>query len=534
MAIDHAAEQRGMELLDRLLRQQGEKVASGVSGVAADAVASVAVAEWRELKSLTVVVESEPYPFDVLPISMRAAVQEVQSFTKAPMPLVATCALSALSVAAQAHADVQRAEGLSGPCSLYTQTIAVSGERKSTCDSYFMRPIREFQKSEAESLRPKVEQYKSDLSAWEARRAGVVDGIKADAKAGKDISEKNRKLRDIDLEKPVAPRVPQLLLGDATPEALAFELVHKWHAAGVISSEAGIVLGGHAMAAESVMRNLAQLNVLWDGGEIQVSRRKEGGSFLLRGVRLTMGLQIQPEALWRFLESVGTLARGSGFLARFLLAWPDSTQGTRLYSEPPASWPALDGFNNKIMGLLKRDLPLGEDGGLCPPRLRLAPAAKEAWIAFHNEVEVELRAGGELFDVRDLASKAADNAARIAALFHQLEATGEEIDERTFECAGRLAAWHLNEARRIFSRYSTSEENAAAARLDVWLIEWCRAQVKGSLSRRIIQNSGPNDLRDGGKLDRALAVLVDAGRVRWVSVDGKKELEVRPSLLEAR
>ncbi len=30
----------------------------------------------------------------------------------------------------------------------------------------------------------------------------------------------------------------------------------------------------------------------------------------------------------------GALARGTGFLARFLVAWPESTQGHRPYSDP--------------------------------------------------------------------------------------------------------------------------------------------------------------------------------------------------------
>jgi putative DNA primase/helicase len=67
---------------------------------------------------------------------VRNAVEEVQGFTKAPTPLVASSALAALSVAAQAHGDVQRAEKLTGPTSLFILTIADSGERKSTCDSF--------------------------------------------------------------------------------------------------------------------------------------------------------------------------------------------------------------------------------------------------------------------------------------------------------------------------------------------------------------------------------------------------------------
>jgi uncharacterized protein DUF3987 len=86
--------------------------------------------EWPEPQPLTVKVEPEPYPLDALPDTIRAAVEEVQGFTKAPVPLVASSALAVLSIAAQAHIDVKRAERLSGPVGLFLLTIADSGERK--------------------------------------------------------------------------------------------------------------------------------------------------------------------------------------------------------------------------------------------------------------------------------------------------------------------------------------------------------------------------------------------------------------------
>ena len=36
----------------------------------------------------------------------------------------------------------------------------------------------------------------------------------------------------------------------------------------VLSAEAGAVFGAHGMGQDTILRNLALLNVLWDGGEI--------------------------------------------------------------------------------------------------------------------------------------------------------------------------------------------------------------------------------------------------------------------------
>ncbi len=66
------------------------------------------------------------------------------------------------------------------------------------------------------------------------------------------------------------------------------------------------------------------LNVLWDGGDLSVGRRTSE-SFTVRNARLTMGLMVQPETLRAFFAKNGLLARGCGFLVRFLVSWPEST-----------------------------------------------------------------------------------------------------------------------------------------------------------------------------------------------------------------
>lgn len=68
----------------------------------------------------------------------------------------------------------------------------------------------------------------------------------------------------------------------------------------------------------------------------------------------------------------------------------------------------------------------------------LAPEAKTAWIAYHDAVEGELASGGELFDVRDVASKSADNATRLAALFHVFEGGLGAISTDAFKCQAAL------------------------------------------------------------------------------------------------
>jgi putative DNA primase/helicase len=377
-------------------------------------------AEWEEPQSLTAKVDLLPYPLEALPPTIRAAVEEVATFVKAPLPVVASSALAALSLAIQPHVDVKRAEKLSGPVGLFLLTIADSGERKSTCDGFFMKAIRDYEQAQAEAAKPILNDYHTASKAWEAKRNGVLEQIKQLAKRGKPTSDLESDLHKLEREQPKAPRIPRLLYADATPEALAYGLAKHWPSAGVISAEAGIVLGSHGMSKDSAMRNLAMLNQLWDGNTVTIDR-KTTDSFSVREARLTVALQVQEAAMREFFGRSGTLARGTGFLARFLLSWPESTQGLRPFTEAPENWPYLAAFNQRLTSILNEPLAVDEDGILAPLMLTLTPDAKAAWVEHHNEVEQELVSGGDLYEVRDVASKSADNAARLAALFQMFE-----------------------------------------------------------------------------------------------------------------
>ena len=485
---------------------------------------------WPEPQPLTTKIEPEPYPLDALPDTIRAAVEEVAGFVKAPIPLVAASALAALSLAIQAHADVRRDEILFGPISLFMLTLADSGERKTQADKMFVKPIQDYQDAQAEAAKPKLKDYKAALDAWEAKRGGIKDQIRQLAKNNKTTASMELALRELEHDKPEAPRVPKLIREDATPEGLAKKLQKEWPSAGVVSNEAGIVFGAHGMGKESVMRNLALLNKLWDGGRYQSDRSDEERSRDVRGTRLTMGLMIQESTLRAFFEQSKGLARGTGFLARFLVALPESTMGTRFYTPPVSGSPAMAAFNRRITEILNQPVPIDDNGVLTPPVLSLTVDAKAAWTTFHDAIEGMLGAGGELHEVKDVASKTADNAVRLAALFQVFEhRMGGAIGVDAFNDAGDIAAWHLSESRRFFGELALPAELADAARLDSWLIEHCRQEQTHFVKKNHVRQHGP--LRDGGRLDAAIRELAELDRLRLVK-DGKRlTIQVNPALV---
>jgi putative DNA primase/helicase len=494
-------------------------------------VTAAELEDWPPPQPLAAKVEPEAYPLDALPDLVRAAVEEVAGFVKAPLPLVASSALAALSLAIQAHADAKRAEKLTGPAGLFLLTIADSGERKSTCDGFFTKAIRDYEEAQAEAAKPLLADYSAELDAWEAKRGGIKEKIRQLAKEGKPTTGMERALRELEHDKPQPPRIPRLIYADATPEALAYGLAKQWPSAGVVSAEAGIVFGSHGMGKDSVMRNLATLNQLWDGNSLTIDRRS-AESFTVRGARLTVALQVQEPTLRDFFSRSGALARGTGFLARFLVAWPTSTQGLRPFTEAPADWPRLAAFNRRTAALLEQPAPIDEAGALTPPLLALTPEAKAAWIAYHDAIEAELSSDGELYDVRDVASKSADNAARLAALFQVFSGGGGAIGAEAFASASRIAAWHLSEARRFFGELAMPAELADAARLDSWLIEYCRRERTHLVPIARLQQGGPGGMRSKASIEAAMRELDDAGRARLVQEGRRRVVKVNPALLE--
>jgi len=177
---------------------------------------------------------------------------------------------------------------------------------------------------------------------------------------------------------------------------------------------------------------------------------------------------------------------------------------------------------------------MDEDGALSPPILPLAADTKAAWVLFHDAIESKLRSGDELYDVCDVASKTADNAARIAALFHIFEhGAGSAIGLEAFEGASRIAAWHLHETRRFYGELALPEEQANAARLDSWLLGYCRREKATIVSRRDVQrNVTPGHLRQRTALDFALDELIEADRVQLIRDGKRKEIHINPALLK--
>lgn len=493
---------------------------------------SIPKSSWPDPEPLTAPVDCQPYPIEVLPALLRDAVLEAQAFIQAPAALVACSALSALSIAAQGIVNVRRDAQLVGPVSLYLLSVAESGERKTSCDRIFGAALRDWERDRALACARELAEFETTAASYEAKKAGLLESIKRKRRDAQDTAEDDRALTDLRATAPAPVTVPRLLYADATPEALSHALATGWPSAAVLSAEAGAVFGAHGMGYETILRNLALLNVLWDGGEIAVDRRSKP-SFRLRDRRLTFGVMVQPEALRAFIERAGALPRGSGFIARFLIAWPNSTQGHRPYRLAPEVLPAVDAFNARVRALLDTPLTMDAQGGLAPTMLHFSHAAHAAWVEAHDRIERELARGGQYAAIRDVAAKAAENIARLAALLHVLDhGPAGAIDKACIESASRIVNWHLHEACRLLADLDAPPDLAAATRFDAWLRDEAARTGDPRITSARIYQYGPGCVRDGNALRAALALLEERGRARGEQEGRRRFVAVNPALLD--
>lgn len=446
----------------------------------------------------------EPYPVAHLG-PLRAAVEAVQGSSQAPLALAAASGLAVASLAVQGFADVETLGGLR-PTSLYLLTIAGSGERKSACFEPLMAALRAHEREQGQAQLDDFASWQNTQALWKGER----DRILAEAKKGKG---EKRTASQADLEalglEPAAPPSADRTVTEPTFEGLTRLYATGQPSLGIFSDEGGQFLGGHAMNSDNRQKTLAALNDLWQGNPIRRTRAGDGHASL-HGRRLAVHLMAQPIVARNFMGD--RLASETGFLPRFLICEPPSTIGTRLHANARTDDAALAAFGQRLRVVLATPMPMeAATRALIPRALALAPEARKLLIGFHDAVEAAQAPGGSLAHVTGYASKAAEQAARIAgvlALWQDLNTPAVTAQDMGNGIA--LAQFYLSEAVRMADAAMISKEIDRAEQLRKWLQEsWQHPEI---MVRDVVRR-GPNSLRESPKARAALGVLEQHG---WI------------------
>jgi hypothetical protein len=215
-----------------------------------------------------------------------------------------------------------------------------------------------------------------------------------------------------------------------------------------------------------------------------------------------------------------------GLLSRVLASAPDSNAGIRFWREWSENG-ALAAYDRKLFDLIRQPLPLDQVGGGIRPRvLPLSPAARRAWIDFHDWTEIRVRAGGEFEAIRGLANKLPEHAARLAAVLTvTADPDAGEVPAEAMDSGTVLARHYASEAIRLFQCSVADPHLQMAQRTLAWLRERGPLFCLPDLYRL-----GPPAIRDKATATRIVGVLADHGYVERVTggakIDGKHRREV--------
>lgn len=471
-----------------------------------DPPANVLICEPEPLRAP--IPKAAPYPVEALGDVLGAAATALHETIKAPLTLCCQSVLASASLAAQTHFDVMLPWGEKKPLSLFLLTVAESGARKSGVDDVVLGAAKAQERQEMESYAIEQKSYEAEFAQWK-EVADAANKIAAKAAKNQEASDYAAEAKHSCPPKPEAPIMSIRFVTEPTVEGLYKLMAVSQPSIGLFSDEAGLLIGGNALSSDNALKTMARWCKLWDGAAFDRVRAGDG-SGVLYGRRLAMHQLAQPDVMAQLLGD--RMANGQGLLGRCLVAWPESTIGRRHIEifEQPRERKEVKRLFAKLKTLTESEPRTGKnEQELDPVELPLNEDAQQMAIAAMNHFETLMQSGNDLSELRDRASKALENACRIAGVLTAIE---DGISARSID-AGRLGRalviiqWYLKETLRIKGAAVIPQSVSDAESLSRWL-DMSGYRV---FRTRQVLHKGPSHLRNKKRLDAAIDELVTNG-----------------------
>jgi hypothetical protein len=405
----------------------------------------------------------EPYPIKALGAVLGDAAHAIANGVQVSPAMAGQSVLAAAALAAQPFANVV-IDGRIYPLNLFCLTISESGNRKSGTDGAATKPHTKRQRELFESYKDSFNSYLNEREAFNTARQEV---LKAKRKEGRE--EIAKALLELGAP-PEPPLAPTLICQEPTLEGLQKSFAGGQSSQGLFSDEGGTFFGGHAMNRDNAQKSIAGLSTFWDGKDIHRLRAGEGESMSIKNPRLSIHLMVQPVIAQKVLSD--ELLSGQGFLARFLLAAPQSIVSQREYQEVDITTDrAVKSYHQLMTRLLEAEQPKDLDGTLSPNALQVTGEAKALWVDAYNEIELALSPSGAYAEIKPTAAKIAEQIARIAGVLTIIDDRhARQVTSETMSRAIVLGDWYLTEALRLTKQGNTGAEYVTAQEVIQWII----------------------------------------------------------------
>ena len=226
------------------------------------------------------------YPLHAFPLAAREAIGELLEGIKAPLPLVGTCVLSAMSAAAQGKVMVKLPMiGAIRPATMYFLVVADSGERKSAVDAKVFEPIKKRDQLRECKHRAMLARYQIEYRLWKKVETHLIGRIAKLSLDDEECEVLQARLLEHGQREPSPPCSGTRLRQNLSMRALVDDLNGEGKSLIILSDEGQIVLEG------PLLQSSGFLNKAWDGGPIQLSRAN-GVRVFAQNVNITFSIMV--------------------------------------------------------------------------------------------------------------------------------------------------------------------------------------------------------------------------------------------------
>ena len=495
----------GGDIADLLERTGGDVDAIKILRGEVEALAVAAVPETIKPQAALNDVYT-PFPVRALPQPIRSFVDEAAGSIGCDASYIALPMLAGLASAIGTTTRIQLKSDWTEPAILWCAIIGESGTSKSPAIELALRPIRKRQQAAMKAHSEAMARHKLDVE-----------------RSGKP------KLAVDSSSKPEAPVAERFWTDDATTEALAVLLQQNPRGLLMARDELAGWFGGFDAYKSGKGGDAAKWLEMF-GGRTLIVDRKGSASIHVENAAVSIAGGIQPESLRRAL---GVQNIENGLASRLLLAYPpklcpgwselEIDKGTMLLVE------------SVFEELYTLEPDTDDAGDACPRCLPLTADARKTWIDWVNKHAAEAL---ELSGADGFAwSKLKGYAARIALVVHLTRCAAKDstlidknyVDTESIKAGVTLARWFGNEARRVYSVLSETDEGRDSRKL----VELIRHKGGSMSCRELVQST--RTYTTVADAEAALSKLVTSGAGSWVTPEQRgrgqpkaKRLELAP------
>lgn len=431
----------------------------------------------------------QKFPYEVLPLILRHAAQEISRTVKVPIEMASGSVLSATATSFHNNVVVVEKNHLEHYVTFFKILVAESSERKSKTFERATAPLMKYTIEREKVHQEAIFKFKGMKRVIDQQITAIINTIKPEStdtennKCAEDIAKLEAKLKSHE------PPASKFFTTDTTEPAFVKCLERNNGCFSLLSSEGGDILdyiSGTKSNDKKINDSVFLKIITGDSiGRERVGSKGEGESIYIPKACGNILVMIQPKRFHEFMSNPAL--RDCGLISRVspILAYENSMVGERTELDENGELKIDDSADMKeyehlLLTFLKNTKPIRV--GLSNKKGNNATLAR---AQFHDEIERQLGVGGELRDVADIAGKATTFATKLAALFHLSKNPGvfrteeaqiyTEISEEDFLEAAVMQRYFLGQA------VNTQRTTASQAKLNQArdVLNWIIKKTKG-------------------------------------------------------